>query len=567
MDQSTQQPKPTTKVITNFGGRLTRIINGDLDSGFAKFTSSFGYDPFTKPMNLTWLENPSDITGPITSFSSVLGAPLDAVQRLVGPDNNVWVVTPIIAGNKNLYQIQTTNTPAAIPNADSVIGIYSVSGAGSFNFGSSMSFFGSVVGGVSLSDPFIYVTTDSNLVKIKTDGSAQTTVISGSNKLYANSYHPLAQFIGDLCIGNGNTIATVDSTGTVVSSVLATGNGNFYSQFNPPLPVLDRVQDLDVSVDGNYLLVTSSQTPTERFDTTGNDGPNTAAASSDLFKWNGTDQTVTAGTIVSSYSTSAQQTFLGNSMIFANDSFGSSVSNNQKKILSLPNNKAPLPNATDINGNFLVWANPEVVGNTRYVSLYYYGALDEENPTGLYRVLRWATTQTNAQVFQVPMCVFVNAKYQNLSSAGAINMASYGKHYLSFTSVNNNSVYQNFLLRFLITPTGSGTPQTGVYETQTQLFSKRTAVSQIRVYTEPTVAGNAFQLDMIGGDGNVIANGSSTYHFGDIVDSGTGSTTVERINFNPDTNTIYALGIRVTNLGTTNMTIKKIEVDIMEEGK
>ena len=42
--------------ITNFQGRLTRILNGELNSGFAKFTTSFGYDPFSKPMNLTWAE-------------------------------------------------------------------------------------------------------------------------------------------------------------------------------------------------------------------------------------------------------------------------------------------------------------------------------------------------------------------------------------------------------------------------------------------------------------------------------------------------------------------------------
>jgi hypothetical protein len=100
-----------------------------------------------------------------------------------------------------------------------------------------------------------------------------------------------------------------------------------------------------------------------------------------------------------------------------------------------------------------------------------------------------------------------------------------------------------------------------VYETQTQLFSKRVALSQIRVYCEPVVAGNAFQLDVIDVDGNPVQNGTFTYTYGDPADKN------ERINFNPGNKTMYGLGIRVTNTGSTNMTIKKIEIDYSEEGK
>ncbi len=555
--QPTSQPK--TLEITNFSGRLTRLLNGDLNSGFSKFTSSWGYDPFSKPGNLTWLETPTDITGPID------GTPFAAVHRLESNNNNVW----ILASSKKLFQIQATNNSTA--NLDSVVGISSVANGTTYLFGAAMSFFGSVVGGASSGDPYIYVTSDSGLNRIMTNGAAEQTVIAGSNKLQPNMFHPLKEFVGKLIIGNGNTVAAVDSTGTSTSSVISVGTGNYLSEFNPPLPVPDHVQDLDVSVDGNYLLVTSSQIPTERLDNVGNDGPSTSSADSDIFKWNGSDLTVTSSNHISSFANTAQQTFLGNTMIFANDSFGASVSQGDstaKKLLTLPGNKSPLPNATDTNGNFLVWAAPEVVGTSRVVSLYYYGSLDAENPIGLYRVMRWTTTQANAQVFQVPVCVFVNAKYQNLSSATyQVNTASYGKHYIGLVSVNTSGSFQPFLLRFLITPTGSGTPQSGVYETQTQLFSKRISVSQIRVYTEPTVSGNAFQLDIVGADGSVVTNGTFTYAYGDITDPQSGATSLERVNFNPNTKTQYSMGIRITNTGTTNMVIKKIELDVLEEGK
>lgn len=535
--------------ITNFSGRLTRIINGDLNSGFAKFAPSFGYDPFSKPMNLTWLEKASDITGPISDM------PLAAATTLISNNNNAFILDQ----SKKLYRIQTTSTSNAL--LDSVVGISSVNATTvSYLFGASLSFFGSVVGGVS-NEPFLYVSNDAGLNKIKSDGSAETVVIAGTNKLVPNAFHALAQFVGKLIIGNGNTVAAVDSTGTAVSSVINIGKGNFYSEFNPPLPVTEYVQDLDVSVDGNYLLPTSSQIPTERLDTVTNDGANSSRADSSLYRWNGTDQTITSATRIGSFGATAQQTYLGQSMVFADDAFGTVISDVNQKLLTLPSNKSPLPNATDINGNFLVWASPEVNGSTRYMSMYYYGALDAENPKGLYRLLRWATTQSNAQVFQVPLCMMVNSAYKTLNNSYAITTTGYGKHYIGLMSVNTSGTYQGFLLRFLVTPTGSGTPQLGVYETQTQLFSKRMGISQIRVYTEPVVAGNGFQIDLIGSNGSPIENGTFTYTFGDPIDKS------ERINFNPNMQTFYGLGVRVTNTGTTNMTIKKIELDISEEGK
>ena len=131
----------------------------------------------------------------------------------------------------------------------------------------------------------------------------------------------------------------------------------------------------------------------------------------------------------------------------------------------------------------------------------------------------------------------------------------------------NNSATQNFLLSFLTTPSGSGTPQAGVYETQTQLFSKRIQIPQIRVYTEPTVTGNGFQLDLIGSDGNIISNGTFTYTFVAGSDVNTLQGALTRINFNPNIDAGYAVGVRITNTGTTNMTIKKVEIDWDQEGK
>ncbi len=50
-----------TLTINNWQGKLTRYSNGDINSGLAKYTTTFGTDPFTNPGNLSWLEEPTQI--------------------------------------------------------------------------------------------------------------------------------------------------------------------------------------------------------------------------------------------------------------------------------------------------------------------------------------------------------------------------------------------------------------------------------------------------------------------------------------------------------------------------
>jgi len=552
----------STIEITNFSGRLTRIINGDMNSGFAKFAPSFGYDPFTKPMNLTWLETPTSIAG-LTNIS-MAGKVLPA--SIAGA--NVHIIT----GNGNWYQIRSSS--AANSNLNSVISVQSIGGydAGRYNFGASMEFFGSVVGtdtaGNSLGK--LYVGLDDRIVSVDPNGSSPAHV-GNSSFVTAGFYHPIKPFLGTLVFGNGPTVGQINNTGTVVSSVLNIGTGNIYSALNPGLGTQAKVVDIEVSPSNDYIAMASTNfTRGERLDTPAYDSIyESPPTEGKIFFWNGTDQTITAGTSVPTYFISALETFFRTTSFFAADTFGTTFNTGSGKIVSLPDNTPPSPNAVTQNGNFITWACPETDANDRFMSLYYYGSLDEENPIGLYRVLRWTTAQVNGFVSKVPLNLLVSNRYRTILDDGATTptTVSYGKHYISVSSgLNDGSAMVNYLLSFLITPTTTGTPQLGVYETQTQIFSKRISVSQIRVYCEPAVAGNGFQIDLIGSDGAVLTNGTFNYLFGEVTDPQSGSTAVERINFNANPKTQYALGIRITNTGTTNMTIKKIEIDYQEEG-
>lgn len=554
--------KPQTITITNFSGRLTRFLNGDLNSGFAKFTNSFGYDPFSKPMNLTWLERPQDIAGPITDL------PLAGKVRFIGETNPTAYV---LGSSSKIYRIQiSSNTNSSV---HSVTGVFSVlAGSPTYVKGGAIEFFGST--GASGQ---IYIGSDSQVNRINFDGSGDTAVGNAANYM-VNVFRPFKKFIGKLIFGNGITIGAIDSTGTVTSPVLniSATVGSIYSELNPPPPIDSRIRDLEVSPDNNYLLMASSDIDYESISNGATPNQlNTVPAESRILYWNGSDQAITAATTLSTNLLNALQTYLQKNHFFTSDSFGAGINNEDQKLFTLINNKPPFPNATGVNGNFIFWSSPErrLVGeNVRNVSvMYYFGSLDAENPPGLWRMFLETSSLFVGNVVEMPLNILTAVQYSDLNSGqSSVITAGVGTHYYSVREITNNGIQNSSLLslkRFHVPPRGGDSVANGVYETQTQFFSKRIGISQIRVYTEPTIAGNAFQLDMIGSDGNIINNGTFTYSFGNPIDSSTGSSSLERINFNPDAKTLYSLGIRITNTGTTNMTIKKIEIDYTEEGK
>lgn len=555
--------------ITNFGGRLTRIKNGDLNSGFAKFDTSFGYDPFSKPMNLTWFDKPVNLK------SSIAGGSLITDLILAGKIRNETVnpMVYMIGNSGNLYKVNPSplfNTPYP----DSVVGVASVRSGTDYTHGASMEF------AARSSVEAIYIGHDNGVNNIRFDGSDEQQV--GNQTYYITGIsRPLKQFIGQVNFANGPTFGAIGATGIVTSPVVSVVSAipqtasivSIYSQISPPLPPETVIQDLDVTPNLDYLLMTTNDvvpnvvnTPFQR--------QGTLASSTTLYQWNGIDDATTAGTQIGAYSATALQTYLQRNLFFSNDVFGSSVSDGVNKILTLPNNQSPTPNATGSTGNFLYWACPENNNGVLTATLYYFGRLDEESPSGLYRLTRINSSLSNGFVVGTPMALLVSnySKVIN-NSYSSIATIGYGKHYISTLEANSTlqSTGTGSVLGFygfsVNSSEGIVAPQLGKYETQTQLFSKKVGISQMRVYCEATVTGNGFQIDIIGGDGAVVDNGSFTYSFVAGSEQTQMQGALERINFNPTIKTLFAIGIRVTNTGTTNMTIKKIEVDISDEGK
>ena len=596
-NQQQQNPNPTQTIeITNFGGRLTRILNGDMNSGFAKFATSWGYDPFSKPMNLTWLEQPVNITttpsisggGVASVFSDLVvaakkfygqggGVNFGQTQEYIALLGNGNSTTSAIASG-NLYIVQPAQffpTSSIIANVDSVIGRVSV--AGTYSFGGSLEIAQHPsTAGIS-NGQYFYIGQDSGVttLPVSSIGGAQTIIsnglLGGTLSSGGFGYHPLKKFQGLIRIGNANTIATIGGGGTIVSNYVASIRGitNSPSDLQTILPIDSQIQDIDVSIDGNYLLIATSNVDNNQPSFIGDDVTLAAANDSVLYGWNGADTNITTETTMPSISLTSLQTYLGNNLFFSEDGFGASATDGINKILTLPGNKSPSANATAVNGNFLTWTSVEGVGgNSSYVSLYYFGGLDQENPPGLYRLMRQGSN--SAFVYSAPLNVLVDNYFSTVTQNPNANLVrvGYGKHYFSLLAPSfSGGTSSPFLYRFLVNSTGTGTPQSGVYETQTQLFSMKITVKQIRVYTEPTVSGNGFQMNFVGSDGSQITNGQFTYSYSAGTDITQLQGSLERIDFNPSMKDTFALGTRLTNTGSTNMTIKKVEIDYAFSGK
>ncbi len=530
-----------TLEIINFRGSLTRVLNGDVNSGFAKFDSSWGYDPFSKPGNLTWFETPTDLDPSDTT----IGLTIVCAKSKVDSGNQAYIYaigTDYSGSSAKLFKIQPNQV--GNPNLDSVSVLATLSN-NDFLFGGSMEFYGTT--------NKIYFTGETKMSSINFDGTSETQV--GGNFTTA-SYHPLVKFLGNLYAADKNNLREIGSTGTETRS----------SVLSPPMPSDTYVRDMGVSPDGDYISIASSEIPPEQQDY-GYDRISAATGSGYVFNWNGIDQGITNFKSFPSHAVTAFKAYMNNQYLFSNDSFGMSVDNGSGKVLTLQNNRSTIPNSVVSDGNFINWMTTEVANGNMYASMYYFGNLDSESPSGFWRMFRQAASQAGGFNYTNPFNILANNKFSTLNaSASSVAVYGYGKHYFSTYEYKTGSIKYK-LYRFLVTPTGTGTPVAGVWESQTQLFSKKVTLKQIRVYCEPTVSNNSFQLDVIGSDGNVISNGTFNYTFA----SGSNGTLLqgafERINFNPSIKDLYAIGVRITNMGSANMTIKKVELDIDDGGK
>lgn len=529
-----------TLVIDNFAGRLTGYSDGDINSGFAYNLNTFGNNPLNTAEygNLTW----SEMGVQIDAAGSVVTDMIMAGKVRV--ESGILYVYAI-GHTGRLYKIQVNDPTTFNPDYDNPVLLATLSiNSPTFTRGGSIDFYGAT--------QKIYIGHDKGVTSINFNGTGEAFVgVLGS--WTQTVPRPLKQFIGVLYIGNGSNIAAIDTTATVTS----------YAKLSPSFPTNSQVRDIDVSPDGTYLQAVVSQIALPDITSSAQDTTSTASSESYIFKWNGTDAGYTSFATFPSFSLSANIMFQNYQYTFGTDQYGMAVYNPNDKIITSSDEIAPLPNAVNSTGNIVTWMAPLYYIDHLELTCGFWGPMDYELGTGYWAPFGQVATDAETDIIQVPFQLPVSNFGLGSSSNGyPDNVFSTAKVYFSTLETSAGPTTKYRLYKWSPIPTTNGTAISGIYQTQKQIFSKKIQIKEVRIYGAPWVANNEFTIDMVGSDGAPIPGGSKTFTAGSNLTIGN-----DFAWYTPQAAPTFCVGLRVTNSGTANHVISKVEIDFSSGGK
>ncbi len=595
------QPASLNVITSNFLGNLSRVPNGYLDSGLARYQTTTGCNPFMKPTVLSFMETPRDITkGVITDFVIASKERIESgvvYQYAVGHLGRIYKIqvndaatnnpdydTPVllttllstyvlasttgfnagdnvtsssggvgvvkgVSGNAITIQITSgtflaTNgiTDTTTSNSTTITTVF----APTFKFGHSIEFYSG----------YMWIGHDTGVTRVTFDGTGQVPVTTSLVYSWVQNVPRQSQlFVGSIYFGNGTNIAEVTS-GLIVTT---------YTRLSPGFPSEYQVRDLDVTADGVYLEMTVVRCPLEDITSTSPDTTSIGAIDSEAAYWNGVNDGVTTFLSFPNYAQGAYATFGQYEYLFGQDPISATLSTPQGKLLTLEGAQNPLPNAISNLGSLIAWMAPENLSTGLVAALHAYGQFDQDSQPAHFRLGSFSSTLEDGDVLKVGVMIPVSNYSKGGQNSGYANqIIGTGKIYFS-TIEYDGSVTRYGFYAFSLYPTGSGTSIGGVYETQQQLFAKKVTPKEVRVYLEPCVEGQSFRVDLIGIDGNVLSDSSglNTFTAGD-ARFPLGETIAW---YNPKVSPTPAIGWRITNLGTVTPFIHKVEIDPVVYGK
>ena len=539
-------PKPLEPlVIDNFNGSMTVFQNGDINSGRSFELNVAGYNPFLKPGTLTWSSAPIQIDSAGSIITDLVLAGKERVESGI-----LYVYA--IGHTGRVYKIQVNDPTTYNPNYDNPVLLATLSsGTPTFTRGGFIDFFGTT--------ERIYIGHDKGVTRLDFDGTGESAI---SGTWVQNVPRPLKQFIGKLYIGNGNNLAEIDSTGTVVTS----------TKLSPAFPPNTQVRDIDLSPDGTYLEAIVTRLTLPDITSATQDVTSTANSDSSIFKWNGIDTGYTSFVTYPSFSLNANTLFQNYQYVFGYDQFGMAMYNPIEKIVSLGKAMSPDPNAVASAGNLLMWLAPLYYNGMLEIDLFAWGSLDfevgrTEIGAGFYDLMFLNASSPETDIIRSPFMLSVSNAAQGSSSNGYTNNA-YGFPKIYFSTLETSSTPTTDYKFYKWTPIANPNFSSGniitnaVYQTQTQLFSKKVRVGEVRIYSEGWLADNSFHIDLIGSDRSAITNSGQTFTTGSNLTIGD-----DFAWYTPPIEPTYAIGVMITNLGTSNFVINKIEIDYAPAGK
>lgn len=534
-----------TITVDNFTGSMVPTINGPMNSGKSYWLDVNGYDPFTKPQNLTWNEAPIQIDPAAAVITDLVVA---GKQRLESGIVYVYAVGSL----GRVYKIQANDPATYNPNYDNPVLLTTLTiNSPTFTRGGFIDFFDST--------GRIYIGHDMGVTRIDFNGGNETFM--GSLGFWTqNVPRPFQQFIGKLYIGNGVNIAEIDSTSTVTT----------YTKLSPGFPTGTQVRDTRLTPDGNYLQTVVTRSTMADITVSTPDTSVLVPTDSYTFVWNGVDIGYTSSTFYPGIILTAAMMFGQYQYTFGYDALSSSIYNPVRKLLTaMPNviSDSPLPNAIVSLGNLVQWICTISAAGNQYVLFQAYGNLsDHDGPIGFWCPLFTPATAPETDVVKCPFLQLISNIAVGSSFSGyANNVVGTPKMYYSTVEASSGTTKYKFY-KWSTFPTGLGNALVGnaqaLFQTQNQLFPKKVSIKEVRIYGQPWVTNNAFQIDLIGSNDSPISGGTKLFTAGTNMSIGD-----DRVWYNPAMEPIYSLALRITNQGIANHVINKVEIDYLDAGE
>lgn len=535
------QNNVSTLVIDNFRGAFTEFADGDINSGLTNTLTSFGYDSFKKPGNLTWSEDPVQIDSAGSVITDLIMAGKERVE------NGITYVY-CIGHTGRLYKIQVNNPATFDPDYDNPVLLATLAtNSPTFTRGGFIDFYGAT--------EKIYIGHDKGVTSINFDGSGEAFVgVLGS--WTQNVPRALKQFQGVLCVGNGENIAAIDTTATVTT----------YAKINPAFPKGMQLRDMDVSVDGNYMQFVVSSLAQADITTGTQDTSIISNLGSFIFYWNGIDQAITASTNFPLTNLTSNIVFGNSQYVFGYDLRGPMFYNPVSRISSAgagaPFGEAAFPNALFSDGEMFSFATTLYFDGAVELSHCVYGNFDSFVGSGYWSPMGMTATGTETDIVHVPYFQSISNYAQGSSSNGyASNIYGTSTIYFSTLETSSAPTTKYKFYKWSATTNDLGTASSyNYYQTQAQIFSKKITIKEVRVYGDPWVANNEFSIDLMGSGDNVLHTETLT--------AGSNLTIGDDFYwYNPVVAPTYKLSVGIMNIGSANNTIDKIEIDYATGGK
>lgn len=531
--------EPRTIVIDKFNGRITRYRDGDINSGMCVQTSTavaWGYDAQQQSGILSFNQAPYSIAGSVVTDLVVVGE-----IRVESGISYVYAVGHL----GRIYKIQVNNPATKNPDYDNPVLLTTLANGQTFKYAASIEFY--TLSGVE----YIWIGHDTGVTRVNFDGTGETVIGTTSSSTWiSNVPRQSQQFLGSIFYTNGANLAQIDSTGLVAT----------YQKLSPGFPSNTTARDLDVTSDGRYIVTVVNPTPPGDQTVVAVDTSTATSTTSLLVYWNGIDPGASSS-ITFNFPLTSYFTFSGFEYVFGEQIGGAMLGTPQGIINVLEFETSPTPNAVGSSGDYLGWASTRFIGGQTRMVFNLYGQIDNETPVGFYKQLLLPSTLTDGDVVRVPFMTPVSSWQPSGATSGYANQPFHlfgtGKTYFSTIEYDGSTTAYN-LYAFKNVLDFQGVANTGNYQTQNQIFSKKIKPTEVRVYVEPFPATTSFTVDLIGIDGNAMTGGSKTFSYTE-QDRGV-------VKFTPQSGGTPSIGVRITNAGVLTPFIHKVEIDVSPYG-